>query len=83
MTNKILEGMTDAFCAAGEGCEIENYDAVNRYAIRAAMLWLAENVSDEMVKHAHHAFTHNYNKDDPKEDWRLAISAALKAAAEE
>lgn len=74
--NKALEGMVAAMDAEkyplpfyeGNGPEVDDFKAM-----RAALLWLAANVSDEMVDAAEDA-----NVDDVG---RSAISAALRAAA--
>lgn len=74
--NKTLEGMVTAMDAVkyplpfyeGDGPEVDDFKAM-----RAALLWLADNVSDEMVEAAEDANVDNVG--------RGAISAALRAAA--
>ena len=65
MSDKTLEGMVNAY-VIGFAREISMDDGM-----RAALLWLADNVSDEMVEAARNANWHNE---------RSAISAALRAA---
>lgn len=85
--SKTLEGMARAYLAERHG---ENSATVTVYiedeaAMKAALLWLASNVSDEMVhhligelfKHRPPAFKFEYTSDQTRE----AISAALRAAA--
>lgn len=79
MSSKTLEGMARAACDA-DGCD-GDYDK-NPPEIREALatdmkralLWLADNVSDEMAKALVSC------KDE--RGWKPSISAALRAAAE-
>lgn len=75
--NKTLEGMARAFDATSldyHGQEPSEWvDQADVAGMKAALLWLADNVSDEMVEAAEDANVDNVG--------RSAISAALRAAA--
>lgn len=82
--SKIIDGIVVAFWTAWLRAEMvpKEITTDDRKAMRAALLWLADNVSDEMIDAAHRGFTHNYNVNDTKADWRVAIAAAIRKAAE-
>lgn len=74
MSNKILEGMARTF--------FEELDRVtSEEAMRAALLWLADNVSDEMVKAATIIWKNDQSSESFEELLKFVISAALRAAA--
>ena len=89
--SKTMEGMADAAWSADDPSvsgKLRNLPATEALEVRrmkAALLWLASNVSDEMVhhligelfKHRPPAFKFEYTSDQTRE----AISAALRAAA--
>lgn len=83
MTNKTLEGMARAYLAERHG---ENRATVTVYiedeaAMKAALLYLADNVSDEMVD-AHSTTYDKVGLDKTHEESvRQGLSAALRAAA--
>lgn len=88
MSSKTLEGMARAACDA-DGCD-GDYDK-NPPEIREALatdmkralLWLADNVSDEMTNSADDACDHFCVTDVMRsDDWRRCISAALRAAGD-
>lgn len=74
MSNPILEGMARTF--------FEELDRVtSEEAMRAALLWLADNVSDEMVKAATIIWKNDQSSESFEELLKFVISAALRAAA--
>lgn len=84
MTNKIPEGMVTAYHRKLEPkSDLSGWNSDD--AMRAALLWLADNVSDEMVfhligstfKHRPPAFKFEYTVEQTRE----AIAAALRQAA--
>ena len=73
MTNPILLGMACEYTRKLEPCsDLSGFDQTS--AMKAALLYLADNVSDEMLN----AF---FNERDRNGNNRKAISAALRAAA--
>lgn len=85
--NKVLEGMARAHWTSFADVEPKSsvIDPDDIEAMSAALLWLASNVTDEMVhhligdlfKHRPPAFKFEYTVDQTRE----AIAAALRAAA--
>ena len=75
MSNKTLEGMARAFNSAPEYADVDG--------MRAALLWLASNVSDEMVSTSFRAGGIQVLSEHPEviDKRRREISAALRAAA--
>lgn len=74
--SKTLEGMARTF--------FEELDRVtSEEAMRAALLWLADNVSDEMVKAATIIWKNDQSSESFEELLKFVISAALRAAARE
>lgn len=72
--SKTLEGMARTF--------FEELDRVtSEEAMRAALLWLADNVSDEMVKAATIIWKNDQSSESFEELLKFVISAALRAAA--
>ena len=77
--SKTMEGMADAAWSADDPSvsgKLRNLPATEALEVRrmkAALLWLADNVSDEMVE----AVARHASRSD---DWRHVISAALRAA---
>lgn len=86
--NKTLEGMVRAFDATSldyHGQEPSAWvDQADVAGMKAALLWLADNVSDEMAKALRDSL-----EECPPDKWlpaigyAKAISAALRAAAED
>ena len=84
MTNKTLEGMAIAYWAAA-GLLYDEFavDVDDTTRLKASLLWLADNVSDEMI-YALRASLDRSPPDTyfPSIGYAKAISAALRAAAE-
>ena len=84
--SKILEGMARASLRIKTQ---EGFDRSTEHAkvgeivgMRDALLWLADNVSDEMADTADDACDFNSVRAAMRsEDWRFCIAAALRAAA--
>ena len=90
--NKTLEGMARAAYRAQYGAEFDSLrDGVREQFMKAAILWLANNVSDEMVIKALEAAVkymndNGYSATTPlsghaADYTRVCVSAALRAAA--
>lgn len=91
----LIEGMARAVAAAWFGpawIKHERQITDEEIAVqKAALLWLADNVSDEMVDVIAHATSGDEFRQRPEEDFndwvrrlrKAAISAALRAAARE
>ena len=86
MSNPILEGM--ALKMVHVTCDHygdeypSNPDlAGTKKLARAALLWLADNVSDEMVKAATIIWKNDQSSESFEELLKFVISAALRAAA--
>jgi hypothetical protein len=85
MSSKTLEGMARVHYGTFAGVKPENVivDDIDRAAMKAALLWLADNVSDEMVKALRDSLD-----ECPPDKWlpaigyAKAISAALRAAGD-
>lgn len=81
MTNQILFGMACEYTRKLEPCsDLSGFDQTS--AMKAALLWLADNVSDEMV-YALRASLDRSPPDTffPSIGYAKAIAAALRAAA--
>lgn len=75
---KIVDGMEQAYCDKRYG----GYES-GQNSMRAALLWLADNVSDEMVRAAwEREFGRGgFDGDIWRKTIKSAISAAIRAAA--
>jgi hypothetical protein len=82
MSSKTLEGMVRAY---EDGFLSSTGSAHTRAdAMRAVLLWLADNISDEMVEAAWRTEFSRGGFDDPvwRRSIKSAISAALRAAGD-
>lgn len=83
MSSKTLEGMARAHWTSFADIEPKSsvIDLDDIEAMRAALLWLADNVSDEMAEAAMIVWDEEASCDEHRPAAKAAISAALRAAA--
>lgn len=80
----IVKGMVVAFCKEMDASQHDSFERVNEAAMRSALLWLADNVSDEMVQ----AYR-NERESVIRDEWfpslaeAKTLAAAIRAAAGE